>query len=479
MLGGLDRKPAARVRRRPRCGAGRGRQRRSRRAGFQPHSALGGASHAGRRRPNDGPDDHAARRHAGARDRADEERLRLVRDPSAPHAALGHQVGAGAGDAGDGGAGDRDQLHEGRARRLPAAHPARQRPARHLAARERPHEGDAAARRPGRADPDRPGRSEAADGREGPPAGAGGIQRRAGGIRRSAAPAPGRAQPRLERDQVLAERRRHRRAPDARTGRGALADPGHGNRNSQGESAPPVREVLPGRQRGRARDRWDRPRSLSGSADRRADRRSRRVRLGRRARRDLLLHGARRPVDAQVPVARRRSLPPTRRWPVAIRSAGVDGLAVKRGLTPTLIGAVSTAARGAAPGFMPRDAGAARPVAPPPWDIAASITVTTAIVLLLTGLATALGPSLTGILATYPLYGAILAGFAHHLDGPGPAIRVLRGLLLGLFAFAGFFFVLALSLERAGIAQAFAAAIAAALILQIGALWVMRRDSGA
>ena len=129
--------------------------------------------------------------------------------------------------------------------------------------------------------------------------------------------------------------------------------------------------------------------------------------------------------------------------------------------------------------FMPRDSGGSRPAAPPPWDLPARLVVTTAIVLLLTGLATTLGPSLTGLLATYPLYGAILAGFAHHLDGPGPAIRVLRGLLLGLFAFAGFFFVLAFSIERVGIAQSFAAAIAAALVLQLGALWLMRRDSRA
>jgi hypothetical protein len=119
------------------------------------------------------------------------------------------------------------------------------------------------------------------------------------------------------------------------------------------------------------------------------------------------------------------------------------------------------------------------PARRPRWDIPARIVVTTTIVLVLTGLATALGPSLTGLLATYPLYGAILSGFAHHLEGPGPAVRVLRGLLLGLFAFAGFFFVLALLIERAGIAQAFAAAIAAALVLQAGALWAMRRDSPA
>jgi hypothetical protein len=56
---------------------------------------------------------------------------------------------------------------------------------------------------------------------------------------------------------------------------------------------------------------------------------------------------------------------------------------------------------------------------------------------------------------------------------------VLRGLLLGLFAFAGFFLVLALSIERAGIARAFAAAVAAALIHQSGALWALRRGSPA
>lgn len=127
--------------------------------------------------------------------------------------------------------------------------------------------------------------------------------------------------------------------------------------------------------------------------------------------------------------------------------------------------------------FLPRDSESARTGGRPPWDIPARLVVTTAIVLLLTGLATVLGPSLTGLLATFPLYGAILAGFAHHLEGPGPAIRVLRGLLLGLFAFAGFFFVLALSIERLGLAQAFAAAIAAAMILQAGALWAMRQES--
>ncbi len=103
----------------------------------------------------------------------------------------------------------------------------------------------------------------------------------------------------------------------------------------------------------------------------------------------------------------------------------------------------------------------------------------TAFVLLLTGVAPTLGPQLTGLLAPFPLYAAILAVFAHHLHGPAAAISVLRGLLLGLFAFAGFFLALAALIERAGVGTAFAAAIALTLALQAGALWALRRGQSA
>jgi hypothetical protein len=45
----------------------------------------------------------------------------------------------------------------------------------------------------------------------------------------------------------------------------------------------------------------------------------------------------------------------------------------------------------------------------------------------------------------------------------------------GLFAFAGFFLVLAALIVRTGIAPAFAAAIAVALALQAGSLWTLRQ----
>src|SRR5207253_477283 len=77
---------------------------------------------------------------------------------------------------------------------------------------------------------------------------------------------------------------------------------------------------------------------------------------------------------------------------------------------------------------------------------------------------------LAGVLATFPLYATVLTVFAHRLEGPNPAVEVLRGLLLGLFSFAGFFVVLGGLIERVGVAPAFAAAGALALLVQAASL---------
>jgi hypothetical protein len=115
------------------------------------------------------------------------------------------------------------------------------------------------------------------------------------------------------------------------------------------------------------------------------------------------------------------------------------------------------------------------PAAAPPWDIPSRMIVATGFVLLLTGIASALGPQLTGLLAPFPLYGAVLAVFAHHLRGAAAASAILRGLLLGLYAFAGFFLVLAWLLGRTGLAMAFTAATAVTFAIQSLALLTLRR----
>ncbi|MFI5272117.1 MAG: hypothetical protein ACHQ4H_03680 [Ktedonobacterales bacterium] len=130
--------------------------------------------------------------------------------------------------------------------------------------------------------------------------------------------------------------------------------------------------------------------------------------------------------------------------------------------------------------LMPSDHAAALPAktaAPPRWDLPLRMAVATAFVLLLTTAAPSLGPRLTGLLAPFPLYGAVLAVFAQQQQGTGGAVRVLRGLLLGLFAFAGFFLTLALLLVPSGIAAAFVAAGVLALVLQAASLRVLRGDT--
>jgi inner membrane protein involved in colicin E2 resistance len=100
--------------------------------------------------------------------------------------------------------------------------------------------------------------------------------------------------------------------------------------------------------------------------------------------------------------------------------------------------------------------------------------IATAIVLAITGSATFLGPRLSGLLATFPAYAAILTVFAHRV-GPRPAVQVLWGLLFGLFAFAGFFVVLGALIERTGTTTAFVAATVVALAIQAGSLGLVTR----
>ena len=99
-------------------------------------------------------------------------------------------------------------------------------------------------------------------------------------------------------------------------------------------------------------------------------------------------------------------------------------------------------------GSCPRRARAA-PVRPPRGDLPARMVLATVVVLVLTALAP-LGSarSWSGLLATYPLFAAILTAFGHRLQGAGGGVGVLRGLLFGLFSFAGFCLVLAVGLVR-------------------------------
>ena len=138
-------------------------------------------------------------------------------------------------------------------------------------------------------------------------------------------------------------------------------------------------------------------------------------------------------------------------------------------LAPVVVVVLIAALRG-----MPPAAAVALASPPPRWDIPARMLVTTTLVVALTEAAPVLGPRLSGVLATFPVYAAILTVFAHR-GGPAPAVQVLRGLLVGLLSFAGFFVVLGALIEPLDVALGFVAATAAALAIQAASLRLVAR----
>ena len=169
-----------------------------------------------------------------------------------------------------------------------------------------------------------------------------------------------------------------------------------------------------------------------------------------------------------------------RAWPLAFL-AGSLGFAlaglVMQALAPAsvLLVAMVLGALMLALWLLPGFASGTPAVPPQRWDLPARMVTATLLVLALTTAAGWLGPQLSGLLSTFPLFAGVLTVFAHHAQGKAAAINVLRGLLLGLFSFAAFFVALGATIERVGIAPAFAAALAAALAVQTLSLLLARR----
>ena len=104
--------------------------------------------------------------------------------------------------------------------------------------------------------------------------------------------------------------------------------------------------------------------------------------------------------------------------------------------------------------------------APPWWDLPARALAALALVVALTAVSGALGPSLSGLLAPFPIITSVLAVFTHAHDGIGQVGVLLRNFLVGFYGFAAFCFVLAFGLDSLGGPAAFSAALIAALGVQ-------------
>jgi len=112
---------------------------------------------------------------------------------------------------------------------------------------------------------------------------------------------------------------------------------------------------------------------------------------------------------------------------------------------------------------------------PPAWDLPLRMAVATAVVLLLTAAARHLGPTVSGLLSPVPVFLLVLAVFAQRSQGSAACVRVLRGGVMGSFAFAVFFLVVGGLLGRLGIGATYALASLATLAINGAILGVGRR----
>jgi hypothetical protein len=112
----------------------------------------------------------------------------------------------------------------------------------------------------------------------------------------------------------------------------------------------------------------------------------------------------------------------------------------------------------------------------PAWDLPARIIVGTVLVVGLTTIAPLLGPTVSGIVTTFPVYVTVLATFAFLHDGRPAGIGVLRGALIGLPGTVAFYLPIHFLIESAGIAVSFGVSIAVTAVIGFFALPQARGD---
>jgi len=113
--------------------------------------------------------------------------------------------------------------------------------------------------------------------------------------------------------------------------------------------------------------------------------------------------------------------------------------------------------------LIPRQAIPTNASALPRWDLPARMIIATAFVIALTSFAALLGPQLSGLISPFPVFGLVLAVFAHKQQGLDAARQLLRGVALGAFAFSSFFLIVGGLLPVLGILWTYLLASVAAV----------------
>jgi hypothetical protein len=95
---------------------------------------------------------------------------------------------------------------------------------------------------------------------------------------------------------------------------------------------------------------------------------------------------------------------------------------------------------------------------PAGWDLPVRIATATGLLLLLTALANALGPQLSGLIAPFPAFIIIFSIFTHSRQGAAAVTNLLRGIVVASPAYAMFFLIVGSTLTNWGLFPTYSAA---------------------
>jgi hypothetical protein len=164
-------------------------------------------------------------------------------------------------------------------------------------------------------------------------------------------------------------------------------------------------------------------------------------------------------------------------WVAAALTALAVGLCAHGAGSPAGL-LVATTALIAALRALPARGAPAQPgsaaASPRPHGIPLRMGATAVLVISLSASAGALGPVAGGMLAALPILASVLAVFTYRESDGAAAAEFLRGTLGGMAGFVAFCQLLAMALGTYGIAAAFAAATAVALVVQAISAWCLR-----
>jgi uncharacterized membrane protein (GlpM family) len=156
---------------------------------------------------------------------------------------------------------------------------------------------------------------------------------------------------------------------------------------------------------------------------------------------------------------------------VGVSAAGIGG--TEFGTTASF--AIATGSLTMAYVALPGASDRASSPPPLPYELPLRMVATAGLVAVLSAAAAELGPHVGGILTALPVLASILAVFTLAQHG-APAVQdLLRGMVTGMAAFVVFCALVAVLVQPAGIAAAFAAAVVGALAAQAAAAWSAAR----